>query len=235
MEETKSPTTKPRRGTRKTKPFTDLSNTIPSSLPSSQSSSSLLKPPTKSSLSLPLKSLLNNNPNTNLNSNSKFTATQSTTNNNNHNDKKKEKKKGSSNKANPSSTLSPPPRTPSVSGNFQGFSDFFWVLIGFLNRFTTRNILLKKRKSKRKEIVELLSCCFEMRMPDLRKKKMEMVILVSPNHAQCHAKRQGREMAEVNAFKHDLPQDCIDKQRAYFAEVDAFELEEEVASADELE
>ena len=47
--------------------------------------------------------------------------------------------------------------------------------------------------------------------------------------------KQCREKAEVNASKHDLPQDFIDKQRAYFAEVDAFELEEEVTSADELE
>ena len=47
--------------------------------------------------------------------------------------------------------------------------------------------------------------------------------------------KQRREKAKVNAPKHDLPEDFIDKQRAYFAEVDAFELEEAVASADELE
>lgn len=47
--------------------------------------------------------------------------------------------------------------------------------------------------------------------------------------------KQRQEKAEVNASNHDLPLDFIDKQRAYFAEVDAFELEEEVASADELD
>lgn len=36
--------------------------------------------------------------------------------------------------------------------------------------------------------------------------------------------------------QHALPQDFIEKQRAYFAEIDAFELaEEEVESADQLE
>lgn len=35
--------------------------------------------------------------------------------------------------------------------------------------------------------------------------------------------------------KHSLPQDFIDKQRAYFAEIDAFELPEEVVSENELE
>lgn len=34
---------------------------------------------------------------------------------------------------------------------------------------------------------------------------------------------------------HSLPQDFIEKQRAYFAEIDAFELSEEEASADDLE
>ncbi|KAK9159242.1 hypothetical protein Scep_005816 [Stephania cephalantha] len=35
--------------------------------------------------------------------------------------------------------------------------------------------------------------------------------------------------------QHTLPQDFIDKQRAYFAEVDAFELLEEEASENEME
>lgn len=47
--------------------------------------------------------------------------------------------------------------------------------------------------------------------------------------------KQFQEKAEINVPKLDLPQDFIDKQKAYFAEIDSFELEEEVASADELE
>ncbi|XP_022743131.1 uncharacterized SDCCAG3 family protein isoform X1 [Durio zibethinus] len=230
MEETKSPTTTPRRRTSKRKPFTDLSNTVPSSLPSSQSSSSsLLKPPTKSSLSLPLKSLLNNNLNTDLNSNSKFTATQFTANKNNHNDKKREKKKGPINRANPSSMLSPPPKTPSVSGI--GDCVDFEPCTVYNRRHTA-----EKRKSKGKEIAEPFSCFFEMRMPDLREKKDgDGDIGLSKSCPIARKKKQHREKSEVNAAKHDLPQDFIDRQRAYFAEVDAFELEEEVASADELE
>ncbi|WRX12364.1 hypothetical protein QQP08_004851, partial [Theobroma cacao] len=50
-----------------------------------------------------------------------------------------------------------------------------------------------------------------------------------------NSEKQRMEKAEVNASKNDLPQDFIDKQRAYSAEVDAFELEEEVASDEELE
>lgn len=49
------------------------------------------------------------------------------------------------------------------------------------------------------------------------------------------SQKQRIEKAKVNASKNDLPQDFIDRQRAYFAEVDAFELEEEVASDEELE
>ncbi|TYH73203.1 hypothetical protein ES332_D05G312500v1 [Gossypium tomentosum] len=74
----------------------------------------------------------------------------------------------------------------------------------------------KKKKSKGKEVAEPLSSLFETRTHSLRKKK-----------------KQCRDKAEINASKLDLPQDFINKQRAYFAEVDAFELEEEVASGNE--
>ncbi|XP_039070890.1 uncharacterized protein LOC120217935 isoform X1 [Hibiscus syriacus] len=104
--------TKSRRKPSKRKPFTDLTNAAPSSLPSS------IKPPTKSSHSLSLKSLFNDNPNAHLNSNSNFTATGSPINDNVNSKKNKEDTvKGPSNEANPSSTLSPPPKTPSVSGD----------------------------------------------------------------------------------------------------------------------
>ncbi|XVF41166.1 hypothetical protein PTKIN_Ptkin01aG0258100 [Pterospermum kingtungense] len=226
----KSPTTKPRRRTTKRKPFTDLSNTIPSSQSSSSSSLLKVKPPTKSSFYLPLKFIHNNNNNNNPNtSNSKFTATQSTTSNNNHNDKKKEKEKGPSNKADPSSALSLPLKTTTLSG------------IGDCTDFEPRTVYngrhtAEKRKSKGKEIAEPLSCSFEMRMPELRKNKDgDGDIELSKSCPMPRKKKQRQEKAEVNASKHELPQDFIDKQRAYFAEVDAFELEEEMASADELE
>ncbi|KAJ4707365.1 GATA zinc finger domain-containing protein 24 [Melia azedarach] len=44
------------------------------------------------------------------------------------------------------------------------------------------------------------------------------------------------QMKDKHEPQHALPQDFIEKQRAYFAEIDAFELaEEEVESADQLE
>ncbi|XP_022747698.1 uncharacterized protein LOC111297279 [Durio zibethinus] len=222
MEDTKS-----RRNTSKRKPLTDLSNTIPSSLPSSQSSSSsLIKPQAKTSLILPLESLLNN-PSSNLNSNSKSTATESTITDNVNSDKKKEKSQN--NKAKPSSMLSPSLKTPSVSG-IGDCVDFEPCTV--YNRRHTAG----KRNSKGKEIAGRLSCFFETRMPDLRRRKDgDVDIGLFKSCPMPRKKKQRQEKAEVNASKHDLPQDFIDKHRAYFAEVDAFELEEEVASADELE
>ncbi|XVF82126.1 hypothetical protein PTKIN_Ptkin16aG0019800 [Pterospermum kingtungense] len=150
----------------KRKPLTDLSNNIQSTLPSSQSPSSLIKPRTRSSLSLPIKSLLDN-PNSNLRSNSKFTATEPTTNDNVKNDKKrKEKEKSQSNKTNPSSVLSPPPKTPSVSGVGDCVDSEPWTVY-------SRRHTAEKRKSKGKEIAEPLSWSLETRIADLRKRKSQ--------------------------------------------------------------
>ncbi|GMI86188.1 hypothetical protein like AT3G56250 [Hibiscus trionum] len=216
--------TKSRRKPSKRKPFTDLSNITPSSPQSS------IKPQTRSSHSPPLKSLLNNNnnPNADLNSNSNFTATGSPVNDNVNNVKKnkKDKVKGPSNTANPSSTLSLPPKTPSVSGD--GDSVFPELSTVYKRRNTA-----EKRKNKGKEIMEPLSCPLETRMPNLREKTYgDGDIGLSKS---CPLPCRKKQRREVNASKHELPQDFIDKQRAYFAEIDAFELEEEVASADELE
>ncbi|XVE86136.1 hypothetical protein DITRI_Ditri18aG0012000 [Diplodiscus trichospermus] len=238
MEETKS-----RRKTSTRKPLTDLSNTIPSSLPTFKSSSSLVKPQATSSLSLPLKSL-HNNPNSKLDSKSWFTATESTNNDNVNNDKNK-KDNSQSNKANPSSVLSPQPKTPPISVNFDGFSIFYGFLLDFrtgdcvdLEPCTVyqRRPTAEKRKSKWKEIAEPMPCSFKTRMPNLSKKRGgDGDIGLSKSCPPPRKRKQHRQKAEVNASNHDLPQDFIDKQRAYFAEVDAFELEEEVASADKLE
>ncbi|GMI83278.1 hypothetical protein HRI_001997100 [Hibiscus trionum] len=201
MERRKSAATKPRRKAgNKRKPLIDLSNTIPSSQPSSQSSSSSIKfkPQIRSSLSLALKSLPNN-PNSNLN----------------NNNEKKENRKSPTNKANPSFSLSPSSQTPFVS------------VYG-------RQHTAEKRKSKGKEIAEPLSCIFETRIPDLRKKKDgDGDNDISKSCPMPHKKKQRQVKAEINASKHELAQDFIDKQRAYFAEIDAFELEEEVASGNE--
>ncbi|MBA0692312.1 hypothetical protein Goari_009883 [Gossypium aridum] len=92
----------------------------------------------------------------------------------------------------------------------------------------------KKKKSKGKEVAEPLSSLFETRTPSLRKKKVgDGDIGISKSCPMPSKKKQCRDKAEINASKLDLPQDFINKQRAYFAEVDAFELEEEVASGNE--
>ncbi|XP_021297183.1 uncharacterized protein LOC110426307 [Herrania umbratica] len=233
MEETKPSTTKPRSKASKRRPFTEVTNLIPASLPSSQSSSSsLIKPPTKSSLALDLKSPLIK-PNSDINSNSKFTAVESTTNENDSNKKrkKKEKKKGKSqsNKANLSPMLSPLHKMPSVSGTADS------VAFEPCTVYSRRNTA-DKRKSKGKEIAEPLSWSLETRMPDLSEKKDGHGDIGLSKSCPLPRKTKKRiEKAKVNASKNDLPQDFIDRQRAYFAEVDAFELEEEVASDEELE
>ncbi|KAK8676098.1 hypothetical protein V6N13_034152 [Hibiscus sabdariffa] len=85
----------------------------------------------------------------------------------------------------------------------------------------------EKRKDKGKEIMEPLSFSLETRMPSLRKKTYgdDYVVQSKSCPMPCRKKQRRRK----------LPQNFIDEQRAYFAEVDAFELEEEVASADESE
>ncbi|KAK8519665.1 hypothetical protein V6N13_104779 [Hibiscus sabdariffa] len=211
--------TKSRGKTSKRKPFTDLSNITPSSLPSSIK----FKPQTTSSHSLPLKSLLNN---ADLNSDANSTSTGSPINHNVNNDKKnkKDKVKGPSNTTNPSSNLSIPPKTPAVSGDGDSvFSEFSTV---FKRRHTA-----EKRKDKGKEIMEPLSFSLETRMPSLRKKTYGDDDVVQSKSCPMPCRKKQRRYAS----KHKLPQDFIDKQRAYFAEIDAFELEEEVASADESE
>ncbi|KAE8657563.1 Peroxidase superfamily protein [Hibiscus syriacus] len=223
--------TKSRRKLTKRKPFTDLTNRAPSSLPSSLLSSSIIKSQTKSSHSLPLKSLVNNSPNADPNSNASFTASASPMNDNGNSDKKntEDKAKGLSNEENPIPTLSPPPKIPSISGDVDSL----------LSEFSTvykRIQTAEKRKNKGKGIMEPSSCSLETRMPNLRKKTYGDgdIGLFESCLGPCRKKQHG-EKAEVNASKHDSPQDYIDKQRAYFAEIDAFELEQEVASADESE
>ncbi|GMI73235.1 hypothetical protein HRI_000992800 [Hibiscus trionum] len=213
---------KSRRKTRKGKPFTDLSNTTPPSLPSS------INPQTRSPHPLPLKSLLNHNPNADLNSKANLTTTGSPIDDNVHNAKKnkKDKIKGPSNKENPSSTLPPPPKTPSVPGDGDS-------VVSELTTVYSRRHTAEKRKSKGKETMEPLSCSLETRMPNLRKKIYgDGDIGLSKSCPMPCRKKQHRE---INASEYELPQDFIDKQRIYFAEIDAYKLEEEVASADELE
>ncbi|KAK9046913.1 hypothetical protein V6N11_052783 [Hibiscus sabdariffa] len=218
MERRRSPPTKPRRKAgNKRKPLADLSNIIPPSHPSSlSSSSSSIKPQFKS---------LPNNPNPNPSPNSKLTATASTANINNNNEKKKENKKSPTKKPNPSFRLSP--------------------------SVYRRQHTAEKRKSKGKEIAEPLSCIFETGIPDLRWFSLDQLctallslvmissIVVYSGRDDCaygfatSLQKQCQVKVEIDASKHELAQEFIDKQRAYFAEIDAFELEEEVASGNE--
>ncbi|OMO50202.1 hypothetical protein COLO4_38187 [Corchorus olitorius] len=189
--------------------FADLTNIIPSSLPSTQSSSS---PPSStqslskySALESPLKNPI---PNNSYIPNSKLTSVESTP-NNKKKKKKKEKGRGKRqiNKESTSSIMSPLPKTPSVPGSSVGSES-----------------ATQKRKSKRKKVAAPLSC--------FRGKKDEDGDNgLSKSCPLPHKKKQQWKKTED---KHDLPQDFIDKQRAYFAEIDAFELEEEeVESSDD--
>ncbi|XP_039056070.1 uncharacterized protein LOC120198894 isoform X1 [Hibiscus syriacus] len=178
---------KSRRNASKRKPFTDLSNTIPPSLPSSLLSSSI-KPQTRPSHSLPLKPLLNHNRSADLSSNANITTTRHPIYDSVHNDKnyKKDKVKSQCNKLNPSSALSPPPKSPSVSGDGDS-------VVSELSTVYSRRRTAEKRKNKGKEIMEPLSCSLETRMSNFRRKDMEKMILVSPNHAVCHLERNNTE------------------------------------------
>jgi hypothetical protein len=50
------------------------------------------------------------------------------------------------------------------------------------------------------------------------------------------SQKQCRKLSDEDEKKHALPQDFIEQQRAYFAEIDAFELSEvEVDSSNELD
>ncbi|KAL4278879.1 hypothetical protein GQ457_03G028750 [Hibiscus cannabinus] len=158
-------------------------------------------PSSSSSIKPPFKSLPNNP-----SPNPKLTATASTAIINNNNEKKKkENKKSPTKMPNPSFRLSP--------------------------SVYRRQHTAEKRKSKGKEIAEPLSCIFETGIPDLRKKKDgDGDIDISKSCPMPHKKKQRQVKAEIDASKHELAQEFIDKQRAYFAEIDAFELEEEVTS-----
>lgn len=58
----------------------------------------------------------------------------------------------------------------------------------------------------------------------------------SKSYTFHHKKKQRRKLSDEDEKKHALPQDFIEQQRAYFAEIDAFELSEvEVDSSNELD
>lgn len=83
-----------------------------------------------------------------------------------------------------------------------------------------------KRKGKEKAVAEPLSC------PPLERMRNELNkdgdTRVSKSYTAPNRKKQ-------RVPKNDLSQDFIEEQKAYFAEVDAFELPEEVVSDSELE
>ncbi|XP_039063253.1 uncharacterized protein LOC120207934 [Hibiscus syriacus] len=116
---------------------------------------------------------------------------------------------------------------------FSGLCIYFGDCADFESCTVYKRPTAERRKSKEKGVAEPLSCIFGTRIPDLRKKDGDGDIGISKSCPMPHKKKQRRVKAEINASKHDLPQDFIDKQRAYFAEVDAFELEEEVEAGNE--
>lgn len=54
-------------------------------------------------------------------------------------------------------------------------------------------------------------------------------------HNYLQAKQRLRHSMPDSVKSYNLPEDFIKKQKAYFAEIDAFELEEEEVSASELD
>lgn len=90
-----------------------------------------------------------------------------------------------------------------------------------------------KRKSKEKAIVVPSSCPPAVKTQNIRnnirkdrEKGQSKACTAPPKKKQHH----------VEVSYHDLPQDFIKQQREYFAEIDAFQLEEEeVESGDKLE
>eukprot|EP00257_Ricinus_communis_P017319 XP_015575731.1 vitellogenin-2 isoform X1 [Ricinus communis] len=94
-----------------------------------------------------------------------------------------------------------------------------------------------KRKGKRKAIAEPMSCFPALKTQFTGSEMNEReVTSLSKSCVLPYEKKQRQRIPKEDDAKYALPQDFIERQRAYFAEIDAFELpEEEVASIDELD
>lgn len=98
----------------------------------------------------------------------------------------------------------------------------------------TRRQTALKRKSKDKENTVPFSCPPAPKIRNiLGKLKEDGHNSLSKESTAPRKKKQCAVPAGKDVSMHALPQDFIEKQRAYFAEIDAFELpEEEVDSVD---
>lgn len=97
--------------------------------------------------------------------------------------------------------------------------------------YSRRNIA-NKRKGKGKETAEPLSCPPAVKIRNVRNKINNGEKSLSKACTAPPKKRQRR----VNVSDYSLPDEFIKQQRDYFAEIDAFEMEEEeVESLDQLD
>ncbi|KAJ7959569.1 1-phosphatidylinositol 3-phosphate 5-kinase [Quillaja saponaria] len=96
----------------------------------------------------------------------------------------------------------------------------------------TRSLIFDKRKSKGKAIADPFISTPSVKILNSGDKSIESEGIRQRKAFTVPCRKKQRHMPS----EHALPRDFIEKQRAYFAEVDAFELpEEEVASDEELE
>lgn len=96
----------------------------------------------------------------------------------------------------------------------------------------------RRNKNKRKKIATPLSCPQAITYKDLSGKlNQDGAGDVSTSHKDLSPKYKKRRysLPGENLCTHTLPRDFIEQQRAYFAEIDAFELPEEVVSDSEVE
>ncbi|PON79050.1 hypothetical protein PanWU01x14_015510 [Parasponia andersonii] len=230
-----------RRRSRVRKPLSDCTNTIAAAASSqSSSSSSLCLKPQKPLFSSAIKKLL---PNTQTKSTNSTTTTSTAQNDD------------ASQHVSPlpapvASTPLRPPRSPSASG--RGDSEAFEACSVYGRRQTAEKnkgkmkeaeeplidtIIAEKRKSKGKAIVEPLSCPPATKIQRIgAKMKEDGGYILSKASTAPSKKKQGLPPSRKDAAKHALSKEFIEQQRAYFAEIDAFELpEEEVDSGAELD
>ncbi|WCJ20010.1 hypothetical protein M5689_002275 [Euphorbia peplus] len=80
---------------------------------------------------------------------------------------------------------------------------------------------------KEKEIVVPKSCSPALKTRSKRDKMNEAGVSSLSKSCPPPRKRQRRTTSKEDAAIHNLPQDFIEQQKAYFAEIDAFELSEE--------
>ncbi|KAJ9175982.1 hypothetical protein P3X46_014477 [Hevea brasiliensis] len=99
----------------------------------------------------------------------------------------------------------------------------------------SRRLSVDKRKSKGKAVAVPMSCFPAVKTQFARDEMNEGGVAKLSKSCTVPCKKK-RCQTEKDIANYALPQDFIEQQRAYFAEIDAFELsEEEVTSVDDLD